>query len=54
MTDCIAQEDITDAVTPEVVETLCLYLYFADQSYDCGTENNLKELLEEHGQLLST
>jgi len=50
VTDRIPQEDITDRVTPEVVETLCQYLYFADQAYDCGTENNLKKLLEEHGE----
>ncbi len=50
MTDSIPEEDITDRVTPETVETLCQYLYFADQSYDCGTEHNLKKLLEEHGQ----
>jgi len=51
VTDRIPQEDITESVTPEVVESLCQYLYFADQSYDCGTENNLKRLLEDHGEL---
>jgi len=50
VTDRIPQEDITDGVTPEVVETLCQYLNLADQAYDCGTKNNLKKLLEEHGE----
>lgn len=53
MTDELPKEEITGKVTPEDVETLCKYLYFADQSYDCGTEGNLKKVLDEHGKLLS-
>lgn len=49
VTDELPKEEITGQVTSEDVETLCKYLYFADQSYDCGTEGNLKEVLDEHG-----
>ena len=50
VTDELPKEEITGKVTPDDVETLCKYLYFADQSYDCGTEENLKEVLDEHGK----
>lgn len=54
ISDELSKEDITGEVTPDDVETLCKYLYFADQSYDCGTEGNLKTILEEHGMLAAT
>ena len=49
-TDEIPKEEIIGTVTPDNVEVLCKYLYFADQAYDCGTEGNLKEVLDEHGR----
>lgn len=53
-TDEISKEDILGEVTTDIVETLCKYLYFADQAYDCGTEENLKEVLDKHGMLYNT
>lgn len=50
--DSLSSDDVQDTVTPDAVETLCKYLYFADQAYDCGTESNLKGALSEHGEPL--
>ena len=47
--DKLGEEDVQGEVTTSQIETLCRYLYFADQAYDCGTEDNLKALLEEQG-----
>lgn len=53
VTDSISEEDIVGIVNPEMVEPLCNYLFFADQAHDCGTEENLKTVLDEHGTGLS-
>ena len=50
VTDHIPEEELIGKVDPDLVETLCKYLYFADQAYDCGTEENLKKVLDEHGR----
>lgn len=48
-TDNLSERDIEGPVSPETVEILCQYLYFADQAYDCGTEANLRDVLAEKG-----
>ena len=50
--DSITEEDVLGPVSPETVELLCRYLYYADQAYDCGTEDSLKQLLSEDGEHL--
>lgn len=41
--------DIEGPVSAGDVNELCKYLYFADQAYDCGSEGNLKDALDEQG-----
>ena len=52
VSDLLDASEIVGEVTTDQVETLCHYLYLADQAYDCGTEDNLKTVLEEEGTLL--
>lgn len=50
--DTIASGDLLGEVATHQVDELCKYLYLADQSYDCGTEANLRDALGELGKHL--
>lgn len=51
--DKLDADDLLGEVPPDLIGRLCQYLFYADQAYDCGTEDNLKALLEEDGELCS-